>query len=143
MTSSLSLSAYADRASNGIKQPPTTAGWTGPPVCQFYMGSPVAKDPPSNGVLIFHPELPDALKKRSVPDRAQRVTHSIDRPLCQRGIPGHGRGGFGRRQRCRFLSFTPDALIARSPSARRSGLKIAGLLNVLIKRHSLRGVAGR
>src|SRR6516164_7538738 len=106
----LLLSAYCGSRKRRDKQPPTTEGWTAPLVCQFYLRSPVAKDPPSNAVLIFHPEFPYALKKRSVPDPAQRVTHSIERPLCQRGIPGHG-----RRQRCRFLSFARDASIARSP----------------------------
>jgi hypothetical protein len=47
MTSSSFRRRTADRASGGIKPPPTTAGWTGPQVCQFYQGSPVAKNPPS------------------------------------------------------------------------------------------------
>jgi len=108
------------------------------------MGSPVAKDPPSNAVLIFHPEFCYALNKRSLLDCAQRVTHSIERPLCQKGHPGSRPRGF------RTAAAVPFPVVRGRrfnrqipPSARWRGPKIAELLNVLLKRHSLRGVAGR
>src|SRR5215469_17475155 len=74
----LLLSAYCGSRKRRDKQSPTTAGWTAPLVCQFYLRSPVAKDPSSNAVLIFHTEFRNALKKRSAPDRAE-TDHTLDR----------------------------------------------------------------
>src|SRR5215471_10721464 len=151
----LSLSAYCRSRKRRDKPPPTTAGWTAPVVCQFHLRSPVAIDPPSNAALICHPEFAYALKNRSVPTGrngshtrsngrfTDRVVRRVGGSNLRRGVPGHGRGGFGRRQRCRFLSFARDALIARSPFRPAAWSEIAELLNVLIKRHSLRGLAGR
>src|SRR5215471_20946893 len=96
----------------------------------------------SNAVVIFRPEFCYALNKRSVPVRNGSHTRSDGRSAkgASRVIAKVVSDG---GPRCRFLSFARDALIARSPSARRRGLKTGELLNVLIKRHSLRGVAGR
>src|SRR5215831_12233655 len=83
----------------------------------------------------FPPEFPYALKKRKAPDHAQRSHTRSNARFAKRGIPGHGRGGFGRRQQCRFLSFARDALIARSPFRPAAWSEIAELLKVLINRH--------
>jgi hypothetical protein len=73
------LAAYCGSRKQRDKQAPTTAGWTAPRVCQFYLRSLGAKDPPSNAVLIFHPEFRYALKKRSVPVRNGSQTRSNGR----------------------------------------------------------------
>src|SRR5215469_18391021 len=90
----LLLSAYCGSRKQWDKQPPPAAGWTDPLVCQFYLRSPVAKDPPSNGVLIFHPEFRYALKKRSLPDRCA-TGHTLDRTAAlPKEHPGSWARGF-------------------------------------------------